>query len=258
MTVISTEPGMGLGSSPPAARQPRPKRMKRALRIARYGAAIAIVAIFAANVLWKISGSNTWKLELDKNGVQVYSLKAPGAYNKQYRAVMRGHYTLNQLVAGLIQNSTLDICKNHIPGCVDVKVIDPWSTRTMTDTVLWKLALPAPFSPRETLIRSQVSQDPKTKVVTVDVMAAPNSAPRNADAVRLTHMQNRWVYKPVGKGEVEIEFLQDIDMGGMFPAFLLNLVGAEETYKFLHDQLPPLLDRDALRAAQYDFIAEAE
>ena len=214
--------------------------------------------VHVANLLWKASGSNQWTLELETNGVKVHSLKSPGAYNKQYKAVMRAKYSLSQLVGGLIENSTLDNCKNHIPGCIDLKVIEPWSSKTMSDTMLWKLELPPPFSPRETVIRSQVFQDPNTKTVTVEIMAAPSSTPRNADSVRLTHLHNRWRYIPVGKGEVDIEFQQDLDMGGLFPAILLNLAGAEETYKFMHDQLPGLLDKEQLRKIKYEFIAEAE
>jgi hypothetical protein len=238
----------------------RPKRstLRKVLKISGYSFALLVVVIYIANVAWKMSGSNQWQLEVEKNGVQIYSLKAPGSYNKQFRGVMRADFTLNQLVAGLIENATLDNCKNFIPGCVDMKVLQPWSERTMSDTVLWKLALPAPFSPRETVLRSQVSQDPRTKAVTVHIIAAPNATPRNPDAVRLTHIQNRWTYTPVENGQVEIEFLQDMDMGGMFPDFLLNLAGAEETYVFLHDQLPGLLDREQLRSVKYDFIAEAQ
>lgn len=236
----------------------KPKRSlaRKILRWVTYGAASLIVIFTLLNIAWTMSGSNQWEIEIDKNGVQVYSLKSPGSYLKQYRAVMQGDYSLNHLVAGLIENSTMDMCKNHIPSCVDVQVIEPWNTKTMSDTVLWKLALPEPFMPRETLIRSQVSQDPLTKAVTVDVIAAPNAAPRNPDSIRITHMQNRWKYTPLDQGKVEIEFLQDFDMGGLFPSFLLNLAGAEETYKFIHDQLPGLLDRDELRSTTYEFIEE--
>ncbi len=250
-----TETTSGTGT---AAVPPKRSRFRKLLRLAKYALALAIVGIFIGNILWRMSGSNRWEPEFERNGVKVYSLKAPGAYGKQYKAVARGKYTLNQLVAGLIENATPENCKQHIPGCLEVKVIQPWNVNTMTDTVLWKLEMPPPFLPRESLIRSHIRQDPKTRTVTVDVLAAPNSAPRNPGTIRLSHFQNRWTYRPVGGGEVEIEFVQDIDMGGMFPDFLLNLAGADETYKFIHDQLPGLLDRDDLRRARYDFITEAE
>lgn len=244
-------------TDPTARAAPRASTWRRVLRFVGYGIATTVVAVYAANVLWKMSGSNQWKLELDQNGVQVYSLKSPGADNKQFLAITRAKYSLNQLIDGLIENSTLDNCRNHIPGCVDLRVISPWSTKTMSDTVLWKLALPKPFSPREIVIRSQVSQDPKTKAVTVDIIGAPNSTPRNEGSVRLTHVQNRWLYTPLGNGEVEIRFLQDMDMGGLFPGILLNLGGARETYKFIHDQLPDLLNREPIRNARVGFIEEA-
>lgn len=244
-------------TEPSQTTQAIPAKKKRSLlRYALYGGSFALVAVFVANIAWTMSGSGKWVQEIDRNGVKVYSLKAPGAYNTQFKAVMRGKYSLNQLVGGLIENSTIDNCKKNIPDCVDVKVISPWSAKTMSDTVLWKLALPDPFMPREMVMRSQVSQDPTSKTVTVDLLAAPSSAPRNADSVRLTHIQNRWRYTPVGKDEVEIEFLQDFDMGGMFPTILINLAGAEETYKFIHDQLPALVNTEKLRAIKYDFIAE--
>lgn len=254
MVVATTD---AVPTAQPIARH-KPSVLRRALRFTGYAMAVLVVLICIANIAWRASGSNEWQLELERNGVQVYSLKAPGAYNKQFRAVMRTDFTLNQLVAGLIENATLENCRNYIPGCVDMQVIVPWNSNTMSDTVLWKLALPPPFAPRETVIRSQVSQDPETLAVTVDIIAAPNAVPRNPDAIRLTHIQNRWKYTPLANGQVEVEFLQDMDMGGLFPDFLLNLAGAEETYVFLHDQLPQLIDKEELRSVKYDFITEAQ
>ncbi|WP_395787565.1 hypothetical protein [Aquimonas sp.] len=249
---------IGTTGDSPSETIARPRsRLMRLLRLSTYLLAGLVLFIFLVNLLWKASGDNQWHLEFERNGVQVYSLKEPGTYNKRFRALTRTDYTLTHLVAGLIENATLDNCLNSIPDCVDLKVISPWDSKTMSDTVLWKLGLPAPFTAREIVIRSQVSQDPVSRAVTIDVIAAPNSAPRNPDAIRLTHVQNRWIYTPKENGQVEIEFIQDMDMGGTFPRFLLNLAGAEEVYKFIHDQLPQLLDKTELRGVRYDFIKEA-
>jgi hypothetical protein len=255
MTVPSIDPA---ARAAPVA-QPRPataNRPRRALRLAGYGVAGLLVAYYAGSIAWKMSGSNQWELEFERDGVKVYSLKAPGSENKQFRAVTVGNYSLNQLVGGLIENSTPQNCRDNIPGCLAMQVVTPWSAKTMSDTVMWRLGLPGPFAPREMILRSQVIQDPASKAVTVNVLAAPNALPRTPGTVRVTHLQNRWVYTPAGNGRVQVEFLQDIDMGGMFPAMLLNLGGAEQTYQFIHDQLPKLLDSDRLRAIRYDFIQE--
>lgn len=255
MTATTMQPAAD-NAGPDAAR-PAATRTRRALRGAGYGLAGLVVAYCAASVLWKMSGSGKWELEFERDGVQVYSLKAPGAENKQFKAVTRANYTLNQLVGGLIENATPQNCRDNIPGCLGMQVVTPWSAKTMSDTVLWRLGLPGPFAPREMILRSQVVQDPRTRAVTVNILAAPNALPRNPGTVRVTHLQNRWVYTPVGNGKVEIEFLQDVDLGGMFPTILLNLGGAEQTWQFIHDQLPKLLNTDKLRKIRYDFIQEA-
>lgn len=225
-------------------------------KIAMYGLAALIVAVYAAGVIWKMSGSNRWELATEKNGVQIYSLKAPGSALMQFKAVMVADFSLNHLIAGLIENSNIDVCRKFIPACVDVKVIEPWSARTMSDSVMWTLQPPGPFSPREIILQSQVVQDPVTREIVVDILAAPNKVPRNKGAVRVTHIQNRWTYTPLDDGKVRIEFLQDAEMGGMLPIWLQNLGGVSSTYQFIHDQLPALLDNPTLRQTKYDFIKD--
>jgi hypothetical protein len=241
---------------PQAQAQAKASRARRIAHLTVYGLAALIVAVYVANVLWKMSGTNRWELAADRNGVKIYSLKAPGSSLKQFKAVMRARYSLNHLIAGLIENSNIDVCRRFIPACVDVQVVEPWSSKTMSDTVLWKLRFPAPFSPREVILQSQVAQDEATKKIVVDILAAPNKVARNKGTVRVTHIQNRWTYTPLGNNEVEIEFLQDADMGGLFPDFLQNLAGVSTTYQFIHDQLPALLDNEKLRQTHYDFIKD--
>lgn len=252
MNVVSIE----LPAAPRAPARERVSKKRRVVWIVVYSLAALILGVYATDILWKASGSNRWELETVRNGVSIYSLKAPGSSLKQFKAVMRAHYSLNQLIAGLIENSNMEVCRKFIPACIDVQVVEPWSSRTLSDTVMWTLRLPAPLAPREVILQSQVAQDPVTRQIVVDILAAPNKLPRHPGKVRVTHIQNRWVYTPLGNGEVQIEFLQDADMGGLLPDELENLGGVNGTYQFIHDQLPALLDNDKLRQTHYDFIKE--
>jgi len=238
--------------------QPKKSKIKSFFKYLFYLFSTLVVALTAFNLYWAASGSNEWGLEYEKNGVQVFSRNTPGGYVKQFKASMNTDFSLDHLVAGLIENADKNICDNYIPSCMDVQVISPWNEKLMSDTVLWKLELPPPFLPRETIIRSHVVQDQETGAVIVDIYSAPNAIPRNPGAFRVTHMQNRWIYTPLKNGQTEVTFIQDIDMGGMFPDFLLNLAGAEETYKFLYEQLPQILDRDELRSIDYSYIKSLE
>ena len=82
-----------------AEAKPKTKKRHKVLFVL----SVLIVAIFFINIIWTNSGSGEWVLEKDEAGTQIYSKKVPGSYVKQYKGIMRGKFTLNQLVAGLIE-----------------------------------------------------------------------------------------------------------------------------------------------------------
>ncbi len=232
--------------------------LKKFAKFALFGSAAAILVGYAATLAWTASGSEQWELEIDRDGVQVYSYKERGSFNKVYKGVVRGKYTQSQIVASLVlENHSLENCKKWIPVCIDLKVIEPYSDKAQGDTILWTLELlPPVFRNREYVIKSQTDQDPVSGVVSIDVMAAANKVPLNECCVRITHIHNRWQISPVKDGEVEIQLIQDFGMSGFFPTVLLNLGNAEETHKLLHAQLPGLVDKELYRTARFPYVNE--
>lgn len=233
--------------------------LKRAAKAILIGAASLIAVCEVASVVWTMSGSNQWELEIDKDGIQVYSFKASGSYLKQFKGVTRAPYTQSQIVASLmLDNGSLDNCKEWIPVCVGLTVLEPYNAKAQGDSVLWTLELMPPlFKNREYVIKSHAAQDPQTQVVSVDIMAAANKVPLNACCVRITHIHNRWQVAPAQKGWVDLQLVQDFSMGGFFPDLLINLSGAEQTYKLFHDLLPRLVDKEKYQSARFDYIAQS-
>lgn len=232
--------------------------LRRTAKFFLFGTASLVMLIFIVGIVWKKSGSSQWELEIDKNGVQVYSYKAPGSYGKQFKGVKQDEYSLSHLVAALmLDNHSLKNCKEWIPECVDLVVLEPYNNAAQGDAVLWTLELlPPVFTNREYVIKSHAAQNKETKVVSIDILAAANKVPLNNCCIRIKHIHNRWQITPLQAGKVEIQLIQDFNMGGFFPSFLVNLGGAEETYKLFHDQLPALLDKEKYRTARFDYIEE--
>src|SRR5262249_9716310 len=133
----------------------------------------------------------------------------------------------------------------------------PWDPRKQSNVTMWTVSLFGPFSPREFLLQGQLSQDPRTKVVTLENIAVPNAVPPNDCCVRLTHVHNVWRYEPLADGTIKTEFVSDLDMGGAFPKFLLNLGGPSEIHKMLVEDNPKLLRNEKYRTARLDFIDES-
>lgn len=231
---------------------------KRFAKFALFGSAGLIALVYAADLAWTASGSSEWKQVVDRDGVQVHSYKAPGSHNTVFRGTVRGKYTQSQVVAALmLENHSLENCKAWIPLCNELKVIEPYSDRAQGDIVLWTLKMPIPlFKNRQYVIKSQTTQDGKTGVVWIDIVAVANKVDLNNCCVRITHIHNRWQISPVRNGEVEIQLTQDFSLGGFFPDLLPNLGAGEETYKLLSSQLPGLINKTMYREARFPYVKE--
>lgn len=239
---------------------PSNSKLKKVGKVFLFGFASMIALIYVINVIWKSSGSAEWEMEYEQNGIKIYSFKEPGTYNKRVRGVMEGEYSLTHMAAALmLDNDSLDNCKDWIPECIELVELEPFTEEKQGDAILWTLELlPPVFTNREYLIKSHVTQDEESKRVAIDIVAAANKIPLNDCCIRIKHIHNRWEISPLDNGKVQIQITQDFNMGGMFPAFLINLGVADETYKLLHDKLPALIDKPRYRNARFDFIEEVD
>jgi hypothetical protein len=205
-----------------------------------------------------ISGSNQWKLRIDRNGIKIYTLKTPGSSNVKIKGVTTYKYKLSQMVAAFFDESIQDDCESWVPGCIEYKILKPWDSKRQTTIQLWKLKLFPPFSNRELLLQGELYQDKQSKEIIIENTAVPNKIPPHDGFVRLSHVHNVWRYIPQENGETRVEFIQDMDMGGLFPDFLINLGGPYGIYELLAETTPKMMKNEKYLMAKYDFIEELE
>jgi hypothetical protein len=144
-------------------------------------------------------------------------------------------------------------CAEWAPGCTSEKVIQPWNSQDLTYTHLYRLKYPSPFSPREFLIRAQVSQDLASKAVLVDFRASPNELPRNACCLRIEDLHNTWRFVPLENGEVEVEAVMNTDQ--QVPYVLVNRVAPRGLYITCR-HLQRFLNKEKWQHVKFDRIEE--
>ncbi|MEO8035000.1 MAG: hypothetical protein ABI837_11265 [Acidobacteriota bacterium] len=245
--IATDSPAIQLTNDTPAI-QKRSRRW-RVLRVLGLGLLLAVAVSIAGHFAWKSSGSNQWVKKIDKNGIQVWSRKAPGAMLTDIKALRRIKNTPTVAIASFMQES----CEDFMPGCVAGYDVEPWNPRTLSSTGLWVVIYPLKMTPREYLLRTQIAQDPKSKAVSMRVTAHPDLVPRNKYCYRVEHVDNRWVFTPLGNGETEVEFTMHMDQG--MPYLLMNLVSPRVTYKIM-DELPAHFDKPQYQNAKLDYIKE--
>jgi hypothetical protein len=221
------------------------------LRIALVTGLILAAGLFTAHVVWKRSGSGKWQLEIDKDGVQVYTMKLPGSTLKHFKAVGRAKTSLQRVVA-VFTDSSLQHCHDVMNNCLTSSAIEPWNADGHYAVISVRAGLPWPFSPRELVMKEHFSQDPESKTLFIDITAVPELLPPDKCCVRVTHMDNRWRWTPLKNGEVEVEVVEDMD--ARVPYILWN-ARAKEVWGIM-STVQKLMDRKKGPDAKFDFVQE--
>lgn len=222
---------------------------KKALKFASLAIVSLAVLLLVANLVWRFSGSNQWELVQDKNGVKVYSLKTPGSELLQIKGVVQVHSTLGGLVK-FMQDP--NVCADY--GCYESYTVE--RVDDQLQYVTFRMDFPRPFQTREFVVRTQVHQDAHTKEVLLEYAAAPDKMPANACCFRVTDMNNTFRFTPRGNGQVDVEYVMNMNEGGFIPPPLLNRVRPKVSYRVLR-VLQGLLEKHGYQDAKLDFIDEA-
>jgi hypothetical protein len=230
-----------------AAAKPR-TWVRRFIKIVALVSVALMTLYVVVSAAWRFSGSNKWEFAEERDGVKVYTLKAPGSDLIQVKGIVRIHSTLGGVVKLLYDHTTTNDYGYHDQHTIER--VDEWLQYGS-----FRLDLPSPFRTREFVIRSQIHQDPRTKEVLIVVAAAPDKAPLNDCCFRVTEMNNTWRFTPLENGQVEVEYVFNTNVGGFMPALLLNTQRPKFVAGVL-SKLQEFLDKKKYQDAKLDFIQE--
>lgn len=231
--------------------QPQKNKFKKVLKYLLFGTSSLIAILFLLNWIWMMSGSNQWKLEREKDGVKVYTLKSPGSRFIKVKAIGRIRSTLAGIVRLAIEPSCEDV------GCYDQRLIARIDSLPGYYYYTFRFDLPFPFATREFVILTTFSQNPQSKEIFIDIIATPNKIPPDECCVRVAQMHNTWRFTPLENGEVDVEFVADTDPGGGVPYFLTNLGAPSGSYDILI-RLQEILNKEKYQNAKIDYVQELE
>ena len=180
-----------------------------------------------AHYAWMYSGSNEWRLVRDENGIQIFTLKAPGATLLKCKARMRVKTSLTSAV--FLLRGDESTYKDFGP---DLKVIERIETPDVYMAYMaFTQKMPPPFKPKEMVVLLNYAQNKQTKAVEINVQAAPTRLPPTPGTSRVTHLNNIFRLTPISKDEIEWEVDGEVDMGLLYP--LANLALPNYLFKDL-------------------------
>jgi hypothetical protein len=191
-----------------------------------------------------------WSLSSDKEGIKVYTRHIADSKIKAIKVECTFNATAAQLVAVLMDIKTCTEWVYHTKSATVIKEVSPSDIYYYSE-----VNIPWPVHNRDFVAHLKVTQDPKTKVVTIDAPVISNMVPAKDGIVRVENSTGRWVITPVDSSHVSIVYTLHLDPGGSVPAWLINMFAAQgpmESFKGLKKQLQKPVYKDVKLAYVQD------
>jgi hypothetical protein len=191
-----------------------------------------------------------WRLEKNKNGIQVYSQQLPNARLKDIKVVCQLTGTLSSLVAVL---SDVDHNAEWVYSSQNPRLI-----RRVSEQVIefyTSIVVPWPLSDRDLALRQTLSLDPATGTLHVRADSEPALVPPVPGKVRIPFSLALWTVKSLPDQQLAVEYTFSADPGGHVPAWLVNLTVTTGPYQsFL--KLRQRLTLAHYQHQQFNFLRE--
>lgn len=193
---------------------------------------LLLLLLITTTIVW---AEEPWALSSDKEGVKVYTRHVPNSKIKAIKVECQFNATAAQLVAVLLDIKGSIDWVYHTKSVSLIKQVSPSELYYYSE-----VNIPWPIHNRDFIAHIKVTQDPVTKVVTVDAPCLPDMVPVKDGIVRIEHSVGKWIITPIDSSHVKIEYTLHLDAGGSVPAWLLNMFitqGPTESFKKLKVQL---------------------
>lgn len=171
-------------------------------------------------------GRDDWRLEKDKNGIQVYSRHLDGSRLKEIRVDCELTASLSQLVAFL---SDVDQYSQVVYKNKSARLL-----RRVSETEFYYYSeseMPWPATNRDLVIHLRFAYDPASKMLQIHTSSVPDMVPPKEGLVRVAFWQAAWNVRSLADNKMHINYTFQVDPGGTLPSWLINATAAIGPYQ---------------------------
>lgn len=181
-----------------------------------------------------------WQVVSHETGLTLYTRSVEGQALKDFRGVLRVRASMRDVVRTLVD---VDAMPQWFFNMQEARLLDIGGAEGSHLYVVLKGFWPV--SDRDAVLQLQLSQDPKTLVLSLTGTATPDYYPPMRERVRIPQLLSSWTVTPLSATETEIRFDGHADPGGRIPLWVANLVVVQLPRVTLHNlrgrlQNPPV------------------
>lgn len=213
----------------------------------RLCAALLVVAATATSAL---AADAAWKLQKDKDGIQVSTRPVAGWQIHE----VRGQVSIEARLSSLVAVITDETATPELTDLVEHSEVQNRESDTRYQ-IYARMKMPWPVSNRDIVNQREVVQDPQTLAVTITDAATSTGQPPNKDYVRIVKSTQRWILTPQADGSVQVESYILSDPAGPIPSSIINAMSVSTPFRTL-TKLRELVKRPKYADAKLSYITE--
>ncbi|OIN56213.1 hypothetical protein BLX24_25785 [Arsenicibacter rosenii] len=187
--------------------------------------AVTLNVVFCLMGLAVRAQNTPWKLEKDKNGIQVFSRLPEGSRFKEMKVICEIDGTMSQLCAYVsdVEHYPEVVYKNK--QAYLIKRINEREMLYYNETML-----PWPVKNRDLVIHLTFIPDAAKKELRIHTENAAGYVAVQSDKVRVPYWRADWTVVKRGPDRLGIEYVFRVDPGGEIPAWVINMTAAVGPY----------------------------
>jgi len=133
-----------------------------------------LILVLLVSKLNPVTAQGNWELKVEKDGIKVYVSQIPGSKINAIKVECDLYATVSQLVALVMDVNTATDWVYRLKSCTLIKQVSPCELYYYAE-----VSLPWPAENRDFVCHLTVTQNPATKVVTIDGPAVKGFVPLN-------------------------------------------------------------------------------
>lgn len=194
---------------------------------------IFLVVFTLSNLI--VFSQYTWKLEKNKDGIQVYTSASPTSSYKSVRVECTFKGTYAKLISILTNVRKFEDWIYHTKMTKLIRKNNHYDFVYYSET-----SMPWPLSNRDVVLQLTIRTDSLPKFLLIEGRDVEDILPEMPFRVRVPHYLAKWKVTMPSAGQLRISYIVDVNPGGSIPVAVVNMFvdkGPFETFKNLEEEL---------------------
>jgi len=169
-----------------------------------------------------VFAQDDWKLQKNKNGIQVYSAEVPDSKIRAIKVVATYDASPEKIADIVMDINTATEWVSHLKSCYLIKRVSPNELYYYAE-----VKLPWPAANRDFVAHLTRNENLQNKTITIDGPAVAGLFPEKKGIVRINNSFGRWIITPIDSNQVRVEYALHVDPAGSLPSWLVNMFSGE-------------------------------